>query len=624
MSKTVAPYGSWASPISIEEKAGAGNPWFGYSIVDLDERGLLWIEQRAAEGGRAALMREGVGEVVPGFDARTRVHEYGGGAVWQHGESVFLSSFADGRVYRVDAAGEPYSVTPQPSTPHALRYADGRVTPDGSTVICVRESHGDEVMNELVAFPSDGSAEPYAIATGRDFYSSPRISPDGTQLAWLAWDHPLLPFIGCELWTSDVDGANAERVTGGPDESVFQPHWSPDGRLHWVSDRDGWWNLYRDGEQLTSFEAELGTPQWVFGMRTYDFLADGRIACTVIDQGVHSFALLDPESRETTRLELPFTTSVPWLSAHGSHFAVLVGTPTESAVIARVDADTGEFEAVVETWDGKLEAGFVSTGRPIEYDTAGGRRAHAFYYPPANADFEAPAGERPPLRVLIHGGPTSQAKLGFDLEVHFHTTRGWGVVDVNYGGSTGFGRDYRMLLREQWGVVDAEDCIAAAQHLADAGDADPRRLAIQGGSAGGFTTLVALATSDVFAAGTSAFGVTDLESFAAVTHKFEAHYMDWLIGPLPEAVDVYRERSPVTHADEIRAAVLITQGLDDKIVPPSQAEQIVAALERNGVPHLYIPLEGEGHGFRRRESWLRVIRADLEFYGNALGFEPAL
>jgi dipeptidyl aminopeptidase/acylaminoacyl peptidase len=390
-----------------------------------------------------------------------------------------------------------------------------------------------------------------------------------------------------------------------------------------VSDRDGWWNLYRDGDQLTALEAELGTPQWVFNLSTYDFLGDGRIACTVIDQGVHSFALLDPESGEPTHLDLPFTTSVPWLSAHGKHFAVLVGTPTAAPVIARVDADTGDFETVVETWDGKLAEGSVSIGRPIEYDTAGRRRAHAFYYPPANADFEAPKGESPPLRVLIHGGPTSQAKLSFDLEIQFHTTRGWGVVDVNYGGSTGFGRDYRMLLHEQWGVVDVEDCIAAAQHLADAGEVDPGRLAIEGGSAGGFTTLVALARSDVFAAGTSAFGVTDLVSFAGVTHKFEAHYMDWLIGPLPEAVEVYRERSPVTHADEIRAAVLITQGLDDEVVPPSQAEQIVAALERNGVRHLYIPLEGEGHGFRRRESMLRVVRADLEFYGEIFGFEPA-
>jgi dipeptidyl aminopeptidase/acylaminoacyl peptidase len=623
VSKTIAPYGSWASPISIEEKAGSGEAWFGYSVVDLDERGVLWIEQRAAEGGRAALMREGVGEVVPGFDARTRVHEYGGGAVWQHGDSVFLSSFADSRVYRVDAGGGPYAVTPEPSEPHALRYADGDVTPDGVTVICVRETHGDSVVNELVAFPADGSAEPRPIATGRDFYASPRISPDGTRLAWLAWDHPLLPFLGCELWTSDVDGADVRRLTGGPDEAVFQPEWGPDGRLHWVSDRDGWWNLYRDDEQLTTLEAELGTPSWSFNMRTYGFLDDGRVACTVIDQGVHSFAILEPESRELTRLALPFTASVPYLSAHGNRFAVFAGTPTAAPVIARVDADTGAIEEVATTWSGELEEGSISVGRPIEFQSTGGRRAHAFYYPPANADFEAPEGELPPLRVLIHGGPTSQGRLGFDPTIQFLTTRGWAVVDVDYGGSTGYGREYRMLLHREWGVVDVDDCIAAAQHLGEIGEVDAKRMSIAGGSAGGYTTLLALALSDVFAAGTSAFGVTDLVSFATVTHKFEAHYLDWLLGPLPEALDVYRERSPVTHADEIRAAVLITQGLDDKVVPPSQAEQIVAALERNGVPHEYIPLEGEGHGFRRRESLLLTLGASVAFYGQVFGFQPA-
>jgi dipeptidyl aminopeptidase/acylaminoacyl peptidase len=536
---------------------------------------------------------------------------------------VFFSHAADARVYRVDPGGEPYAVTPEPSEPNALRYADGGVTSDGSTVICVRESHRDSVVNELAAFPADGSAEPRVIARGRDFYAAPRISPDGRRLAWLAWDHPLLPFIGCELWTSDVDGSGAEQVAGGPDEAVFQPEWSPDGRLHWVSDRDGWWNLYREGEQLTSLEAELGTPMWVFGQRTYDFLGDGRIACTVIEQGVHSFAVHDPEAGELTRLRLPFTSSGPWLSAHGNHFAVLAGTLAKPPVIARVDADTGTVDEVVQTWEGELDRESTSLGRPIEFESAVGRRTHAFYYPPANKDFEAPEGELPPLRVRIHGGPTSQAKLGFDPTIQFLTTRGWGVVDVNHGGSTGYGREYRMRLHEQWGVVDVEDCIAAAKHLADIGEVDPSRLSIAGGSAGGFTTLLALAQSDVFAAGASAFGVTDLESFVQVTHKFEAHYMDWLIGALPEALDVYRERSPVTHADGIRAAVLISQGLDDKIVPPSQAEQIVAALERNDVPHLYLTLEGEGHGYRRRESLLRVISVGLAFDGQVFGFTPA-
>ncbi len=517
-------------------------------------------------------------------------------------------------MYRVeDGAVRP--VTPEPPQPNALRYADGCVTRDGATVICVRESHGDEIVNELVAFPADGSAAAQVVASGRDFYAAPRIGRDG-RLAYLAWDHPLLPFLGCELWVG------GEQVAGGADEAVFQPQWGPDGALYWVSDRDGWWNLYRDGEPLTSLEAELGYPLWVFGARTYDFLSDGRIACTLIEKGLHSFALLDARTGGLERRDLAFTASIPYVRAHGMCFAVLAGTPTETPGIHLVDAETGAYETLLRTWNGELAPESISVGRPIEFES-GGRTAHAFYYPPANADFEGPEDELPPLRVVIHGGPTSQAKLCFQLRCQFLTSRGWGVVDVNYGGSTGFGRAYRELLHERWGVVDLEDCIAAAQHLAAAGEVDGSRLSISGGSAGGYTTLLALATSDVFAAGTSAFGVADLVSLTQTTHKFESRYTDWLLGPLPEALDVYRERSPITHADSIRAPVMITQGLEDEVVPPAQAEQIVEALERNGVPHVYLPLEGEGHGYRRRESLVHSVSVELSFYGQVFGFEPA-
>jgi dipeptidyl aminopeptidase/acylaminoacyl peptidase len=622
MPKTVAPYGSWSSPISIERSANTGDQWFSWVVVDLDERGILWIEPRPAEEGRAVLVQQRDDgsrvELTPlGFDARSRVHEYGGGAAWRHGEAVFFSNFGDGRVYRVDGGGEPRAVTPEPPEPDALRYADGRVTPDGSTVICVRESHrGADVVNELVSFPSDGSREPSVVRTGRDFYAAPRLGPEG-RLAFLAWDHPLLPFIGCELW---VDG---RPIAGGADESIFQPEWGPDGALYWVSDRDGWWNLYRDGQHLTGLEAELGYPAWVFGLSTYGFLAGGRIACTLIDRAMHSFALLDPETRELELLDLPFTASMPYVRAHGDRFATLAGSPTESPAIVIIDAVDGSYKTVARTSDVELERESISVGRPIAFTSTGGRTAHAFYYPPANAEFEGPAGELPPLWLLIHGGPTAQTKLAFGLSIQFLTSRGWGVVDVNYGGSTGFGRPYRELLAGEWGVVDLEDCVAAARHLAEAGEVDARRLSIAGGSAGGYTTLLALARSDVFAAGTSTFGVTDLVMFAATTHKFESRYTDWLLGPLPDALGVYRDRSPVTHADEIRAAVLIVQGLDDEVVPPSQAERIVDALERNGVPHVYLPLEGEGHGFRRRESRTRFLSAWLSFYGQVFGFEPA-
>jgi dienelactone hydrolase len=611
VAKTVAPYGSWRSPISIDQLADAGDAFFGYAIVDFDDAGVLWIEQRSAEGGRSAIVRDGVEVGTPGFNARTRVHEYGGGAVWTGGATIFASSYDDGRVYRIEGS-DALPLTPEPSQPNALRYADGCVS--AAAVICVRESHGADIVNELVSFPVDGG-EPTLIESGRDFYAAPRIGPDG-RLAFLAWDHPLLPFIGCELW---VEGS---RIAGGPDESIFQPQWGPDGALYWVSDRDGWWNLYRDGEQLTRLEAELGSAPFIFGLRTYAFLADGRIACTLIEKGIHSFAVLDPRTGELERLDLPFTASTPYVAAHGPRFAVLAATPTETAGIHVVDARTGAYETIARSWRAELDAASISVGRAMEFES-NGRTAHAFYYPPANADFEGPENERPPLRVMIHGGPTSQARLCFHAGIQFLTSRGWGVVDVNYGGSTGFGRPYRELLHEQWGVVDLEDCIAAARHLAETGEVDTARLSISGGSAGGYTTLLALARSDVFAAGTSAYGVSELVTFAQTTHKFESRYMDWLLGPLPEAVDVYRERSPITHAEAIRAPVFIAQGLDDEVVPPAQAEQIVGALQRNGVPYVYLALEGEGHGFRRRESLVRLLSLSASFYGQVFGFEPA-
>jgi dipeptidyl aminopeptidase/acylaminoacyl peptidase len=620
--KTVAPYGSWRSPISIERAASTADPWFFWSIVDFGADGLLWIEPRPAEAGRSVVVKghaDGSRSVLTpeGFDARTRVHEYGGGAVWRHGDAVFFSNFGDSRVYRIDGGGDPHPVTPEPSDPNALRYADGRVTTDGSTVICVRESHRDgDVVNELVSFPADGSGEPSVVKTGRDFYAAPRIGADG-KLAFLAWDQPLLPFLGCELWV------DAERVAGGSDEAVFQPEWGPDGALYWVSDRDGWWNLYRDGEQLTALEVELGYPAWVFGLSCYAFLGDGRIVCTLIDKAVHSFAVLDPETRELENLDLPFTASIPYVHAHGDHFAAVAGSPTEPAAVVIVEVGAGAYDKVALTSDFVLEREAISVGRPLDFASADGRTAHAFYYPPASADFEGPAGELPPLWLVSHGGPTSQAKLSFGLSVQFLTSRGWGVVDVNYGGSTGFGRSYRELLAGGWGVVDLEDCVAAARHLAETGEVDARRLSIAGGSSGGYTTLLALARSDVFTAGTSEFGVADLVTFAETTHKFEARYLDWLVGPLPEALDVYRERSPITHADDIRAAVLIAQGLDDRVVPPSQAEQIVEALDRNRAPYVYLPFEGEGHGFRRRESGIRLLSTLLSFYGQVFAFEPA-
>ena len=621
-----APYGAWASPVRPQDLAERPAPY----APDPVEDGVYWLQLRPDEGGRTVLVwcaRGGEPEdVTPeGFNVRTRVHEYGGGEYWRDGETLFFSHFADGRVYRQDRRGSaPTPVTPEPGSPNSLRYADGRVLP-GGWVVCVRESHeAPEVLNDLVVFPADGSLPPRPIREGRDFYASPRPSPDGKRLCWLTWNHPQLPFTGTELWAADlVDGEleNAERVAGGPDEAIVQPGWDAAGRLHWVSDRTGWWNLYREGENLTPIEAELGSPAWVFGMSRYGFLDDGRIACLVTRKAYGSLELLDPDSRTLEPVDLPYTWYSPFLRTLGDKVVVLAAGATEPDVLFEYDIGTGERFVYAEL-PSQVPPEAVSVPVPLEVPTEDGP-VHAFLYRPHNPEFEAPEGERPPLMVSVHGGPTSATVPTLSAETQFWTSRGIACVDVNYGGSTGYGRRYRERLDGRWGVVDVEDAIAVARFLADEGEVDGSRMAIIGGSAGGYTTLCALAFSDVFAAGVNLFGVVDLETFAQDTHKFEARYLDLLVGDYPEQRELYRERSPVDRADEIRAPLLTFQGLDDRVVPPSQSEQLNDALDRNGVPYAYLAFEGEGHGFRRQENLERVPAAILSFLGQVFGFEPA-
>jgi dipeptidyl aminopeptidase/acylaminoacyl peptidase len=605
-----APFGSWTSPIAAAAVARAG---VRLSEPALGEDGSAWwLERRPLEGGRTVIVRDGE-EVTPlEFNVRTTVHEYGGGAWLLDGETVFFSHWDDQRLYRRDPGGSPVPITPE----GPYRYADGRALPDGSAIVCVRETHGDgEPVNEVVRIPLDGGA-PEPIASGRDFYASPRPSPDGRVLCWLCWDHPNMPWDGCELWVGE------RRVAGGADESIWQPDWSPAGELHWVSDRTGWWNLYSEGGQLTDERAELGMPQWQFGGATYAFLDDGAVACIRIERAVARLHLL-----RAGRLEdvgLPYTSfGYPCLRARGERLIFVAASPEqEQAVVTWSEAD-GATE-LRRASDEPLDRALVSIPRAIEFESAGGRRAHAFYYPPANPNFEGPEGERPPVIVQIHGGPTAHAEPELDPTVLYWTSRGVGVVDVNYGGSTGFGREYRNLLRGAWGIVDVEDCIAAAHHLAAEGEVDGRRLAIHGGSAGGYTTLCALAFHpDAFAAGASYYGVADAATLARDTHKFESRYLDRLIGPWPEAEELYRERSPIHFADRIRAPVLLLQGLEDEVVPPSQAEEMAAALRRSGVPHTVLMFEGEQHGFRRAETIIRSLEAELSFYGQVFRFEPA-
>jgi dipeptidyl aminopeptidase/acylaminoacyl peptidase len=605
-----APFGSWSSPIAAAAVARAG---VRLGEPELGEDGSAWwLERRPLESGRTAIVRNGDDVTPPEFNVRTRVHEYGGGAWLLHGDTVFFSHWDDQRLYRLDPGGSPVPITPE----GPYRFADGRALPDGTAIVCVRETHGDgEPVNEVVRVPVDGGA-PEPIASGRDFYAAPRPSPDGRALCWLCWDHPNMPWDGCELWVGE------RRVAGGPDESIWQPDWSPAGELHWVSDRTGWWNLYSEGGQLTDERAELGMPQWQFGGATYAFLEDGAIACIRVDRAVARLHLLRGGRLED--VALPYTSfGYPCLRARGERLIFVAASPEQEPAVISWTETEGASE-LRRASDEPLDRALVSIPRAIEFESAGGRTAHAFYYPPASPTFEGPADERPPLIVQIHGGPTAHAAPELDPATIFWTSRGVGVVDVNYGGSTGFGREYRNLLRGAWGIVDVEDCIAAARHLAAADDVDGRRLAIHGGSAGGYTTLCALAFHpDAFAAGTSYYGVADAATLARDTHKFESRYLDRLIGPWPEAEELYRERSPIHFADRIRAPVLLLQGLEDEVVPPAQAEEMAAALRNNGVPHAILMFEGEQHGFRRAETIIRSLEAELSFYGQVFGFKPA-
>ncbi len=648
---TTAPYGTWASPITAELVTRSAAA-LGEVRVDPATGDVWWSESRPEQAGRITLVRRGpdgatIEVLADPWSARTRVHEYGGGAWWVHDGTVWFASWADQRVHRLDPGSDtPVPVTPEPPVAHGWRYADGVVTPDGRWVVCVRESHCDpdgsaldEAVNEIVAFRADGSTEPVVLVAGTDFVAAPRLDASGSQLAWLVWDHPRMPWDGTELWTARVIwDATLPHLdvpvfrAGGADESLVQPEWTPDGDLLVVSDRDEWWNVYRvvgvgELEPLAPIEAEVATPPWVFGQSRYVRLPDGRLVMAVTSAGRDRLVLAAPDGT-IAELDTPFTSLASLRRvADDAVVAIAASSDAEPAVV-RIGLGTGLDEPpVVETLraprDLGLDPSWFSTPEPISFPTTQGRHAHGLYYPPTNPDHEAPADDRPPLLVFIHGGPTSGARPMLQLSIQYWTSRGFAVVDVNYGGSTGYGRTFRRQLDGQWGVVDVDDCVAAAQHLVDTGRADPERLLIRGGSAGGFTTLAALAGRDTFAAGASLYGVADLMALARDTHKFESRYLDRLIGPLPQAADTYRDRSPIHHLDGFDRPLIVFQGLEDEIVPPNQAEAIVAALESRGVPVAYVPFEGEQHGFRRAENIRRVLEAELWFYGHVLGFEPA-
>ncbi|MEM9610689.1 MAG: S9 family peptidase [Actinomycetota bacterium] len=622
---TVEHYGSWASPISPADLASGGRRLGDLRVLG---DGLAWIEGRPDEAGRSVLVvagRDGsLAEPTPAdWSVRTLVHEYGGGAVAHTPRGLVVSNLDDQRLYLL-AGDTPTALTPEPPTPRSLRYADGSASPDGRWLYCVREVHdgGHEPTNDLVAVALDGSGV-VELADGWDFVMAPTVAPGGSRLAWFTWDHPRMPWDGTELWVADVhDGGTIgppELVAGGPDEAVQQPTWIGSD-LAWVTDRTGWWNLVTADGPLTDLDAEVGLPPWVFGRSSVSVLPDGSIAAAAIERGIGRLVVVRDGAVET--IDTPFSTfeqvrATPW-----GTIVVLAAGPRTPLAVAEIDPVSGAVEIVRSSTDEAPDPAYIAEPEAIEFPSADGRRAHAFFYPPAHAEVVGPDDERPPLIVMSHGGPTSATAATWDARVGFWTTRGFAVADVNYGGSTGYGRPYRRLLDGAWGVVDLEDCVAAARWLADQGRVDGERLLIRGGSAGGYTTLCALTFTDAFAAGTSLYGIGDLEVLARDTHKFEARYLDGLVGTWPADTETYRARSPIHHVDRISTPMLVLQGSEDPVVPPNQAESMVAALDERGIPHAYLLFEGESHGFRQADTIVRSFEAEYAFYCAVLGITP--
>ncbi|HYT50197.1 MAG TPA: prolyl oligopeptidase family serine peptidase [Pyrinomonadaceae bacterium] len=628
-----APYGSWKSPITsdliVSETVGLSQP-----RIDGDD--IYWIEMRPSERGRQVIVRQtSDGKRVdinpPDFNTRTRVHEYGGGDYVVHNGAVYFSNFTDQQIYRQNGDTKPERVTTE-CADDRVRYADAIVDAARDRLIAVREDHrqsDQQADNSIVAISiKDGTTT--VIASGNDFYSSLRLSPDGSRLAWLTWNHPNMPWDGCELWCGEIaaDGSvvNSKLIAGGLRESIFQPEWSPEGVLYFVSDRTGWWNLYRANEEsaecLVEMEAEFGAPQWVFGLSTYAFESADRIVCSFVQKGIWSLGTIETRAKTFRRIETPYT-EISFVRASHNRALFRAGSPRESLAIVQLDLNTGKTTRLQQASKIEIDPGYISEPTPIEFPTENGLTAHGFYYPPKNRDFVGPAGELPLLLVKSHGGPTSATIAVLMLTLQYWTSRGVAILDVNYGGSTGYGRGYRERLNGTWGIADVDDCVNGAKFLEQRGDVDANRSMIDGGSAGGYTTLCALTFRDYFKAGASYFGVSDLEALELDTHKFESKYSDGLVGPYPDRRDLYIERSPIHFTDQLSCPVIFFQGLEDKVVPPNQAEMMVEALRKKGLPVAYVPFEGEQHGFRRAENIKRSLDGEMYFYSRVFGFELA-
>lgn len=616
------PYGSWPTPITSELVVRSARlP--GSVRVDGDD--LWWSESRPEEGGRTAVLRDGIDVLPAPWNARSGVHEYGGGAWWVADGALWFVDWPTQRLHRLAPGEEPVPLTPEPEVSRGLRYADGDVHPDGTVLLCVREEHhadGSEATNTIVRLAAREPSTPEVVVAGPDFVADPRWRPDGGAFCWLEWDHPDMPWDATRLV---VDEGGTRTVVAGGDrrESICQPTWAADGSLWFSTDRSGFWSLHRwtaesGVEVVVDLQRDIGFPQWVFGQTCFALLDDGEVAFVYREDGVDHLAVRSLDGA-VTDLDVG-ATSIDSIRARGDGIACIAASPTSEPHVVTATLD-GRVDVVVPPRDLGLDEAWYVAPESRSFTTAGGATAHALHYPPANPEVTGPDGERPPLLVLIHGGPTSAARPMLQLSRSYWTSRGFAVVDVNYRGSTGYGRAYRDLLQGQWGIADVEDCVAAARSLADDGLVDPERLCIRGGSAGGFTTLAAMAFHDVFAAGASHYGVADLGVLAAETHKFESHYCDGLVGPWPEAKATYDARSPINHLDGIDRPLAVFQGLDDAIVPPNQAEMIVDGLRARGVPVAYVAFDGEGHGFRQAANIRAALDGELSFYAQVLGFD---
>ncbi len=631
---TTKPFGSWKSPITTDLIV---SKTISIGSILIDQDWIYWLEKRPQEQGRSVVVRclkEGnrdkLEDITPqSFNVRSKVHEYGGGAFLVAADTVYFSNHSDGRIYRQRNGNYPVPLTPESQR----RYADLILDRPRNRLICVCENHvtnDNEAVNTIVSIDLN-TGKVKEMIQGNDFYTSPRLSPDNQQLAWISWNHPDMPWDSSYLWLADLndDGSlsSAKLIAGGKVESIGEPKWSLDSQLYFQCDRTDWWNLYRynlDGEVeiLLQMDAEFAYPHWVFGLSTYSFIDTHRIVCAYSAEGSWHLGCIDTNTKQFRAIDTEYTNISNVQTTSDGDVVFLGGSPTQPTAVVKLNPDTQATVILKSTGDLQLDPGYLSIPEAIAFPTSNNQTAYAWYYPPQNKDYTAPAGELPPLIVKSHGGPTAAASVDLNLRLQYWTSRGFGYLDVNYGGSIGYGRQYRQRLAGNWGIVDVDDCVNAARYLVSQGKVDPERLIITGSSAGGYTTLAALTFRDTFKAGASYYGVSDLEILVTDTHKFESRYLDSLVGKYPEEKAIYQERSPIYHTDKLNCPVIFFQGLEDRVVPPNQAQMMFDAIKDKGLPVAMVVFEDEGHGFRQAQNIKKALDSEFYFYSRIFGFEP--